>query len=109
MFIPLPMVVQDAAALPVGEMRALRAGDREVLLARLDDGYHAVDDTCIHGYCSLGDGWLEDGVVECPCHGATFDVRTGAVLTLPATTSLHVYPVRTTPDGGLEIDLLQAP
>jgi len=32
-------------------------------------------------------------------------VRTGAVLTLPATKSLRVYPVRTTPDGDLEIDV----
>ena len=105
MFIPLPMVVRGAAALPGGEMRALRVGDREVLLVHLGDAFYAVDDTCTHGSCSLGDGWLEDGVVECPCHGATFDVRTGAVLTLPATKSLRVYPVRTTPDGDLEIDV----
>lgn len=26
---------------------------------------------------SAGQGWLEDGIVACPCHGATFDVRTG--------------------------------
>ncbi|HEY8282879.1 MAG TPA: non-heme iron oxygenase ferredoxin subunit [Chloroflexota bacterium] len=105
MFIPLPVVMHTAEALPVGEMRALRAGDREVLLARLDDGYHVVDDTCTHERCSLGDGWLEDGVVECPCHGATFDIRTGAALTLPATKPLRVYPVRTTPDGALEIEV----
>ena len=106
MFIPLPVVEQAAEGLPVGEMRALRAGGHEVLLARLDDGYHVVDDTCTHERCSLGDGWLEDGVVECPCHGATFDVRTGAALTLPATRPLRVYPVRTTPDGSLEIEVI---
>jgi len=105
MFIPLPVIVPAGDEVPVGEMRSLRAGDREVLLARLADGYHVVDDTCTHERCSLGDGWLEDGVVECPCHGATFDVRTGAALTLPATRPLRVYPVRTTPDGCLEIEV----
>jgi nitrite reductase/ring-hydroxylating ferredoxin subunit len=105
MFIPLPVIVPAAEALPVGEMRALRAGGREVLLAHLEDGYHAVDDTCTNERCSLGDGWLEDGIVECPCHGATFDLRTGAALTLPATKPLRVYSVRATPDGALEIDV----
>jgi len=32
--------------------------------------------------------------VICPCHFAEFDVRTGAVLTPPATVPLNVYPVR---------------
>lgn len=105
MFIPLSVVAPAAGELPVGEMRSLRAGDREVLLARLGDGYHAVDDTCTHECCSLGDGWLEDGIVECPCHGATFDIRTGAALTLPATKPLRVYPVRATPDGALAIEV----
>ncbi len=105
MFIPLPVVGPAADQLPIGEMRALRVGDREVLLVRLDDGYHVMDDTCTHERCSLGDGWLEDGMVECPCHGATFDVHSGAALTLPATKPLHVYPVRATPDGALEIDV----
>jgi 3-phenylpropionate/trans-cinnamate dioxygenase ferredoxin subunit len=105
MFIPLPVAVSVADELPVGEMRSLRAGNREVLLARLGDGYHVVDDTCTHERCSLGDGLLEDDVVECPCHGATFDLRTGAALILPATKPLRVYPVRTTADGALEIDV----
>ncbi len=106
MFIPLPVVVYGATDLRPGEMRAIRAGDRELLLVRLDDAYHVVDEICTHDRCSLEDGWLEDGVVECPCHGATFDVRTGAALTLPATRPLRVYPVRLTPDGSLEIDLI---
>jgi 3-phenylpropionate/trans-cinnamate dioxygenase ferredoxin subunit len=105
MFIPLPIVIRGATDLPPGEMRTIRTGDREVLVAHLGDGYHAVDDTCTHDRCSLGEGWLEDDTVECPCHGATFDVRTGAALTLPATRPLRVYPVQVRPDGALEIDV----
>jgi len=42
----------------------------------------------------LADGELERTKVICPCHFAEFDVRTGAVLTPPATVPLNVYPVR---------------
>lgn len=105
MFIPLPIVMRGAGDLPPGKMRTIRAGDREVLVVHLGDGYHVVDDTCTHDRCSLGEGWLEDGAVQCPCHGATFDVRTGAALTLPATRPLHVYPVRAMPDDALQIEI----
>ena len=105
MFLPLPIGPRGAGALARGDMRTIRAGERAVLVVRLDDGYHAVDDTCTHERCSLGEGWLEDGIVECPCHGATFDARTGTALTLPATKPLRVYPVRVGPDGALQIDL----
>ena len=108
MFVPVPVVAPDGAVrLASGEMRTIQFGERPVLLVNLEGAYHAVDDTCTHEECSLGEGYLdaEDGAVECPCHGATFDVRTGAVLSLPATAPLRVYQVRAKPDGHLEIDL----
>lgn len=105
MFVPVPVVAHTAAGLPPGEMRTVHIGDRDVLLVNLGGTYHALDDTCTHEDCSLGKGYLEDEVVVCPCHGATFDARTGAALTLPATVPLHVYAVRATPTGDLEIDL----
>lgn len=52
--------------------------------------FHALDDECTHGAASLSDGWIEDGAVECPAHGARFSLCTGKVLALPAT-----RPVRT--------------
>jgi len=105
MFIPLPIVIRGATDLPSGEMRTIHMGDRDLLVVKLGDRFHVVDDTCTHERCSLGQGWLEDGIVECPCHGATFDVRTGAALTLPATRPLHVYPARVGPDGALQIEV----
>jgi 3-phenylpropionate/trans-cinnamate dioxygenase ferredoxin subunit len=104
-FMPLPLVAQEAGGPPPGEMRTIRLCDREVLLVNLGDRYYAVDDTCTHDECSLGEGELEDCIVECPCHGATFDVRTGEALTLPATRPLRVYPVRTGPDGATWVEL----
>lgn len=86
-------------------MRTIHAGDRALLLVNLDGVLYAVDDTCTHEECSLGEGYLEDDIVECPCHGATFNVRTGAALTLPATRPLRTYPVRPAKGGAVRIDL----
>ena len=106
MFVSVPVVARGGAAgLAPGEMRTIHLADRALLLVNLEGTCHVVDDTCTHEDCSLGEGYLDDGVVECPCHGASFDVRSGAALSLPATEPLRVYPVRATPTGDLEIDL----
>lgn len=66
---------------------------RSVLLCRVGKAFFAVDALCTHEAFSLADGTLEGGVVTCPMHGARFDVRTGKVRALPATTPLRTYPV----------------
>ena len=59
-----------------------------------DDGeLYAIDDTCTHQDASLSEGWLEDGVVECPLHASCFDLRTGAVSGPPAKRPVRTYPV----------------
>lgn len=105
MFVPVPVVARGGAALAPGEMRTIHVEGRPLLLINLEGTYHVVDDTCTHEDCSLGEGYLDDDAVECPCHGARFDVRTGAVLSLPATEPLRVYHVLATAGGDLEIDL----
>jgi len=67
---------------------------------RLDDGYYATEDTCTHAQASLaaGDVDLEECTVECPYHGSMFDIRTGRVLSLPASRPIKTYPVRVVED-----------
>ena len=62
----------------------------------------AVDGWCTHDECPLGDGWLEGHALRCACHGALFDLTTGAVIDGPADDPLATYPVRVT-DGVLEV------
>jgi 3-phenylpropionate/trans-cinnamate dioxygenase ferredoxin subunit len=54
---------------------------------------YAVDDTCTHGGASLSEGWVEDGVLECPRHGGTFCLRTGAPLGPPANRAVRIHAV----------------
>jgi len=59
-----------------------------------DGGEHfALDDTCSHEKASLSEGWLEDGVVECPLHAGKFCVRDGSVLSMPATVPVACHRV----------------
>jgi 3-phenylpropionate/trans-cinnamate dioxygenase ferredoxin subunit len=54
---------------------------------------HAFDEICTHRRCSLVLGEIYEGRVACPCHGAEFDLATGAVLEGPATEPIGTYPV----------------
>ncbi len=71
------------ADLPPGAMRGVEVGGRRVLLARVGDALHAIDDDCNHAGGTLSRGTLSGAVVACPMHGMTFDVRTGALTCTP--------------------------
>ncbi|MFG3504876.1 bifunctional 3-phenylpropionate/cinnamic acid dioxygenase ferredoxin subunit [Streptomyces sp. NPDC047821] len=54
---------------------------------------YAIDDTCSHQDASLSEGWVEDCRVECPLHGASFDLRTGQPTCLPARRPVRTHQV----------------
>jgi 3-phenylpropionate/trans-cinnamate dioxygenase ferredoxin subunit len=92
--------------LPVGQSTTVDLAEEELLVCRTGEAeVFAVDDRCTHDDGPLGEGRLEGTTVECPRHGARFDVRTGAVLRLPAASPLETYPVRLSDDGWVEVDL----
>jgi 3-phenylpropionate/trans-cinnamate dioxygenase ferredoxin subunit len=79
-------------------------GDTAVALFRVPDGVHAIADECSHAEASLSEGEVFDGEVECPRHGALFDITSGRALTLPATkpVAVHATEVR---DGNVFIQI----
>jgi nitrite reductase/ring-hydroxylating ferredoxin subunit len=80
-------------------------GRPPVALYRLGESFYATDDTCSHGNASLADGYLDDdGVIECPFHAGTFDIRTGEPLSLPCVKPVGTYPV-SIEDGVVFVDL----
>lgn len=78
---------------PPGEMRSFQVEGEDVAIANLDGDFVAFGDVCTHQQCSLADGDLDDMTVICSCHGSEFDVRTGEVLSGPATESEPVFEV----------------
>jgi 3-phenylpropionate/trans-cinnamate dioxygenase ferredoxin subunit len=69
-------------------------GKTDIAIYRLEGELYASDDICTHAYASLADGFIEDGQVECPLHGACFDIKTGKAMTAPASIDLRTYPVK---------------
>jgi 3-phenylpropionate/trans-cinnamate dioxygenase ferredoxin subunit len=71
------------------------AGQR-ITLYNLGGQIYATTDICSHAYAELSEGFLDtdDCTIECPLHGSRFDIRTGAVLSLPAYAPIATYPVR---------------
>ena len=65
----------------------------EILLCNVGGNIYAIEDVCTHDGGPLDQGQLEGETVVCPRHGATFDVRTGDALTLPAVVPVMTYPV----------------
>lgn len=74
-------------------------GHPAIAIFQLGDAYHAIADRCTHGAASLSEGFVRDGVVECPFHTGTFDVRTGAALSFPCTIPVASYRVRVEGDA----------
>lgn len=68
-----------------------------------DHEFFATQDVCSHEEWSLGDDCdIEGTEVTCPLHMASFDLRTGEALCLPATEPLRTYPVEVT-DGAVYV------
>lgn len=91
--------VAAVAEVPQGKVIGRNVMGRPVALYHLDDGeFCATAGICTHQYFELADGWLEDGVIECPLHAGQFDVRTGRALCAPATVDLETFKVRVEDD-----------
>ncbi|HEV3194631.1 MAG TPA: non-heme iron oxygenase ferredoxin subunit [Candidatus Cybelea sp.] len=76
-----------------GTTRRVVLNSVEILLCNVDGKVYAIEDVCTHDGGPLDQGTLEGESVVCPRHGATFDVRTGDALTLPAVIPLMTFDV----------------
>lgn len=88
-----------------GAVAIVDADGRSLCVGHATDGtWGAIDNVCTHDGGTLGEGELDGCAVECPRHGARFDLRTGEVLALPAVFPVNAYPVRIV-DGRVEVKI----
>lgn len=86
--------------LPERSVKVFEVAGHRLALCRIGaDEFYAVQDLCTHDDGPLGDADLMDHAIECPRHGARFDVRTGRVLALPAVLPIRTYPVKVEGDA----------
>ena len=73
--------VCEEGDVPVGRMKACRAGDQRVVVYHLKQGWHATQAQCTHTFGPLARGEIVKGCqIRCPLHRARFDIATGAVV-----------------------------
>ncbi len=84
-----------------GQMMGVTVQGEDVLVARVNGELYAVGNLCSHA-----EGWLDTGdldpascQVECPIHGAKFDLKTGKATRLPAFRPVPTYAVRVEGDA----------
>jgi nitrite reductase/ring-hydroxylating ferredoxin subunit len=97
------VAVSRADGIEEGGMRAFDVRGAKIAVANVGGAFYAFGDTCTHMACSLAGGDLEETTVICPCHGAEFDVTSGAVLQGPARGPVEIYRTRTG-GGRLEVE-----
>jgi len=86
--------VASVSDLEPEEMMAVNANGKAVLLVNLNGTFYAIGNICTHMGCPLSKGTLKGEVVECVCHGSTFDLKTGKVVRGPAEKPELKYEVK---------------
>jgi 3-phenylpropionate/trans-cinnamate dioxygenase ferredoxin subunit len=85
--------VATRGELPDGGKKVLDIAGRAVALIHVNGKFHAIDDVCTHDGGPLAEGELIDGEIQCPRHGARFDLNTGRPLCMPAIEPVTVHTV----------------
>lgn len=70
-------VVATQDELPDGERIVTEIGELWVVVFNVNGRLYAVEDRCTHDDGPLAEGELDGAKVECPRHGAIFDLETG--------------------------------
>ncbi len=88
------VAVASVAEIPDPGKRLIELDDRVLVLFHVGGKFFAIDDVCTHDGGPLSEGALDGFAIACPRHGAKFDIRTGAALTMPATQPTEAYEVK---------------
>jgi 3-phenylpropionate/trans-cinnamate dioxygenase ferredoxin component len=88
------VAVATTDEIPNGARKLLEVDGRAIAVFNIAGTYYCIADVCSHDDGPVAEGELDGYEIECPRHGAHFDVRTGKVLSFPAIVDIPAYPVR---------------
>jgi len=88
------VTVATVGELGNGDRLILEVGGETIAVFNIAGRYFAISDVCSHDDGPVAEGELREYEIECPRHGARFDLRNGKVLSLPAVVDIPAYPVR---------------
>lgn len=98
--------VAAVADIPRGAAIQVVVGSQQIGIFNCSGTFYAAENVCTHAYAELHEGYIDDDdcSIECPLHGARFDLATGRVRSLPAITPIQIYAVRI--EGGeIQVEL----
>jgi 3-phenylpropionate/trans-cinnamate dioxygenase ferredoxin component len=88
--------VAQTSDIDPGEVLLVTFGRMMVLLFNVNGTYYAIEDRCSHADVELSGGTIDLNTcqIQCPKHGAEFDIKTGAALSPPAIAPVMTFDVR---------------
>ncbi|MFN8671007.1 MAG: Rieske 2Fe-2S domain-containing protein [Candidatus Sericytochromatia bacterium] len=87
-----------------GKVTVKRFGRTRVAVCKYKDNFYSFKDVCTHDNAPLDQGEICENVIQCPRHGAKFDITNGAVISAPAFAPLETYKV-TLDNENIKIEL----
>jgi len=67
---------------------------KKILIAMEKGEVYAIDNTCTHDNGAIGQSRVVQGEVQCPRHGARFDIKSGRATQLPAVMDIKTYKTK---------------
>lgn len=93
--------VAAQADIPLGGKKLVEIDGVAVAVFNVNGAFYAIEDVCTHDGGNLVEGDLLGSEIECPRHGARFDVRTGLATKMPAFEPVPTYAVKVAQDSVL--------
>ena len=102
----MPKFVRVATTSEIADQSAtcVEVEGKRVAIFNLGGEFYAIDDTCTHRGGPLSEGSVQGEEVECPWHGAHFNIKSGEVTGPPAADGVTNYTVRVIGDA-IEIEV----
>src|SRR5919106_1113981 len=86
--------VADTKDIQSSQMKEVEVNGEKICVVNVEGKFYAIGSICTHEGGPLADGTLERYEVECPWHNSKFDVRTGEVISPPASEPEPAYEVK---------------
>jgi 3-phenylpropionate/trans-cinnamate dioxygenase ferredoxin subunit len=91
----------ETTSVKVGKASEIGPGDRKIVevdgtfvaIFNVGGTYYAIEDVCSHDGGPVAEGDLDGFEIECPRHGARFDIRDGRVLCFPAIRPIRSFKI----------------
>jgi 3-phenylpropionate/trans-cinnamate dioxygenase ferredoxin component len=86
-------IIVNKSDISFGKITITETDFSRIGITIIDNKYFAFEDICTHDGEPISEGSFTGNCIECPRHGAQFNIQTGEALCMPATENLKIYPL----------------